>query len=312
MNTMPPPVCSTLPNFLVIGAWKSGTTSLHYYLEQHPDIFMSPGKQSYFFAFEGEDPNCQGPGDEEHHKQRLVVDIRDYRALFTGRTSEKAVGEACSVYLYHPRAPGNIKRHIPDAKLVVMLRNPVDTTYSAFMQQIRDGLETTGDFEEALRLEKNRIRDNWRPMWHYKRRGYYHAQLSRYFDLFAPAQIRIHLYDDFTTDPKAVIQDIFAFLDVDSGFLPDMNVRYNVGGLPKSQGLQNLLGSKNTVKKMIKACLPHRVTRRLKHASSSVRTKNLQKPALPPGTRARLTADFREDILKLQDLIGRDLSAWLA
>lgn len=301
----------TLPNFLIIGAWKSATTSLHHYLGQHPDIYTSPGKQTYFFAFEGKDPQCCGPGDEEHHRQRLIIDLMDYQALFQGVAEEKAVGEACSVYLYHPKAPERIKAHIPQATLIAMLRNPVETTYSAYMQQRRDGLEPVADFGQALHLEAERIRNNWRPMWHYKTRGYYYGQLRRYYRLFDASRIHLYLYDDFKKDPLAVVKDIFTRLEVDDSFVPDMTLRYNVGGLPRSKGLQTFLSRKNLVKNTIKFLTPGMLRRRLRPTATSVKTRNLQKPPLDPEIRRQLMSDFSDDILKLQDLIGRDLSRWL-
>ena len=301
----------TLPNFLIIGAWKSGTTSLHHYLNQHHEIFMTPWKQTYFFAFEGNDPNCHGPGDKEHHAKKLIIHLEDYQALFKEVRNEKAIGEACSVYLSHPRAPERIKHHIPEAKLIVNLRNPVETTYSAFIQQRRDGLEPVSDFAEALRLEAKRIQDNWRPMWHYKTRGFYYEQLSRYFRLFDAANIRIYLYQDFLKDPTCMLKDLFTFLEVDHDFTPDMTSRYNVGGVPRNKGLQDFLTHQNRLKKTIKSFLPQTIRGRLKSTVSTARTRNLEKPPLSPELRQELIADFRDDILKLQNIVKKDLSAWL-
>lgn len=300
-----------MPNFLVIGGTKSGTTSLNYYLAQHPEIYMPPGKQTYFFAFEGEEPACCGPGDKEHYDSQLINRLEDYLALFEGVTTEKAIGEVCSVYLYHPKAPERIRYYIPEAKLIVNLRNPADMAYSSFMQQRRDGYEPVPDFEEALRLEEKRIQDKWRTLWWYTKRGFYYEQLSRYYRMFKASQIRIYLYDDFKKNPESIVKDIFAFLVVDDSFEPNMTLRYNVGGIPRNRGLQGLLAKQNKLKKTVKSFLPEKARGLLKSTASSARIRNLQRPPLSPEIRQKLILKFRGDILKLQDLIGRDLSSWL-
>src|SRR5215218_4707583 len=122
----------TMPNFLIIGAGKSGTTSLYHYLGQHPEVFMSPMKEPKFFCFEGERPNFRGPGDDEEINRKCVTTIDAYRALFDGVACEKAVGEASSMYLYYPKAPERIDHHVAGVRLIAVLRNPVDRAYSSY------------------------------------------------------------------------------------------------------------------------------------------------------------------------------------
>jgi hypothetical protein len=297
-----------MPNFLVIGASKSGTTSLYRYLEQHPEIFMSPVKEPKFFAYEGEKPDFRGPGDRLTIRDTMT-DLKDYEALFEGASDEKALGEASPIYLYSEKAVQRIKHHVPEAKLIAVLRDPAERAYSSFLHKTRDGREPLADFGEALEAEDGRIRDRWAPGWHYGRRGFYHEQLSRYYKAFDPSQIRVYLYEDLSADPAEVLKDVCQFLDVDPGFVPDTSLRHNVSGIPKNRRLHSLLRGQNPVKTVLKPVIPERLRRRV---MTNLQNRNLTRaPGMPPEVRRGLVDRYREDVLKLQGLIGRDLSAWL-
>ncbi len=292
----------TMPNFLVIGAAKSGTTSLYHYLKQHPQVYMSPTKEPKFFAFEGRKLDFRGPG-----YRTVVTDIEEYRALFAGVSGEKAIGEASAMYLYVPEAADRIRRYVPEARLVAMLRNPVDRAYSAYLHRVREGRERLS-FSEALKEEETRIRDNWRPLWHHKRMGFYHAQLTRYYELFSREQIRVYLYEDLNEDPVGMMQSIFRFLEVDDAFVPDTSLRHNVTRIPRSRALQTFIQKPNPLEPLIKPFLPEGMRKRIR---ANLHNLNLTKPPMPEDIREELTEAYREDILKLQGLIRRDLSSWL-
>jgi hypothetical protein len=304
----------TMPNFLIIGAQKSGTTSLYDYLKQHPQIYMSPVKEPRFFAIEGEKPNFQGPGDQELY-ENIVVDVEAYRALFQGASKETAIGEASVLYLYIPRASERIRHYIPEVKLIAIVRNPVERAYSAFLHLTRDRMEPLKDFACALRAEKERIRSNWGPIWHYKQVGFYYAQLKRYYETFEQGQIKVYLYEDLNDDPVSVLKDIYSFLGVADSFMPDVARRYNVSGIPTHEGwyaLYTFLLEQNPVKSVVKPLLPKGLRRRLSTTLlSTLQDRTLVKPPLPVEVRRELTELYRDDILNLQDLIKRDLSQWL-
>ncbi len=188
----------TLPNFLIIGAAKSGTTSLYVYLMQHPEIYMSPVKETHFFSFDSESKMTKGPGDPIH---KAITDFNEYQALFDGVTDEKAIGEASTSYLYRPEAPGRIHKILPDAKLIAILRNPADRAFSAYMHVVRDERETAKDFAEALSYEENRKAAGWEPIWHFTSVGHYYEHLKRYYDLFHPDQIKVYLHEDLNDHP---------------------------------------------------------------------------------------------------------------
>jgi hypothetical protein len=296
-----------MPNFLVIGAAKSGTTALHDYLSQHPDIFMSARKELRFFPFENRRPEFCGPGDQEAFST-VVTTIEEYRAQFAGAERYAARGEASPPYLSVPGSAERIRHHIPDAKLLAVLRQPADRAYSNYLMLRRRGLETLS-LADALAAEDQRVAEGWSHTWQYRRRGFYATQLKRYFDLFDREQIHVWLYDDFVENPISFLQDIFRFLNVDDTFVPDMSTRLNESLLPRSRSLQAFLTEPRDAKDLVKAVVPERWARR---AGERLRRSNLSKPPFPPEQRRRLTESYREDIKELEHMLDRDLSHWLA
>ena len=291
----------TMPNFLIIGAMKSGTTALYYYLEQHPQIYMSPVKEPNFFC----------SGDRESWESESVKRIGAYQYLFRGVSDEKAIGEVSHCYLYEPQALARIRQHLPDAKLVAILRNPVDRAYSHFLHMVRSGTEPLTDFAQALREEETGAYQN-RSLQDYVGRGRYYAQLKRYFDAFDRKQLKVYLYEDLTNAPVDTLQDTFRFLGVDDSFVPDVSLRRNVSGYPKYKTLDSFLRRPSSVKDALKVYLPARLRWRLSKAFDDLKTRNLvHPPAVRPEVRRQLVGVYREDILQVQELIQRDLSGWL-
>src|SRR5918998_2242905 len=127
----------TMPNFLLIGAMKAGTTAFYQLLDKHPQVYMSPNKEPNFFAFEGEKLDFRAPSDIEGLNRHAVTEIEEYQALFDGVSGEKAIGEASHWYMYKPEASGRIKHHLPEAKLIAVLRDPAERAYSEFLHFVR-------------------------------------------------------------------------------------------------------------------------------------------------------------------------------
>lgn len=297
-----------LPNFLIIGTQKSGTTALAHHLTKHPQIYISPVKEPGFFDFEGHKPNFCGPKDWELYRS-VTTSIEDYSNLFEGVTGEIAIGEATTWYMYSQKAPEYIYRYIPDVKLIAILRNPVDRAYSAFLHAIRDNREMFTNFAHALEEEETRINQNWEYLWHYKQMGFYSVQLERYFTLFNSSQIRIYLYEDLKNNPTELLNDICQFLNVDEAQMPKMSQYINSSGLPKNKLLDRFLKRPNFIKTTLRFLVPSHKIRW--HISMNLRNKNLVKPEMPSEARTKLIKLYHEDILKLQELIQRDLSSWL-
>lgn len=298
------------PNFLVIGAAKSGTTSLYYALRQHPDVFMPAVKEPRFFAYADAQPALRGPGDVRTHEEAgTVYTWGAYCDLFREATRESAVGEASPNYLYSAAAPRHIHARLPEVRLVALLRNPVDRAYSHFLHLVRSGREPLRDFGAALDAEAERIAQGWEWSWHYQQMGFYHRQLTRYLEYFPREQLAVYLFDDFVADPVAVVQQVYRHLGVDAQFTPDMAARHRATGMPRSERLQRLIhNADHGLRQLARYLLPEAVREWL---LVRVKSANLEKPPLDPAVRARLTAVYRDDILQLQDLLDRDLTGWL-
>jgi hypothetical protein len=302
----------TMPNFLLIGAAKSGTDALSEHLSQHPQVYMSANKEPHFFVAEGQpEIPYRGPRDRDTitRLDSWVSTLEEYQALFEGVTTEQAIGEGSTWYIYDECAPVRIRRHMPHARIIAILRNPADRAYSAFTMMLRDGRETTADFSRALAMEDERVRDGWEPLWHYLRMGFYHGQVKRYYDTFDPARVRVILYDDFLERPGEMMRDLFRFLQVDDGFEADTTRRLNVSAVPKNLAVQRFITGQNPIKAIARAVAPDDLRQRIKE---KLVHSTLTKPApLAPELRQQLAGVYREDILRLQELIGRDLSRWL-
>lgn len=294
-----------MPNFLIIGAAKAGTTSVYYYLNQHPQIYMSSVKEPRFFAPEFYTTYCNGLLRDNARKS--VFTLTEYQKLFERVTDEIAIGEASPEYIYFPKTPERIKQDIPNVKLIAILRNPIERAFSAFSYQVRDGCEVLS-FEQALQIEKQRIKSNWRPGWHYKECGFYYIQLKRYFDIFPSEQIKVYLYEDLKADSLCFIQDVYRFLGVDDSFIPNFP-HQNRSYIPKNKWLNYLLVRNNPLKSIFKFLLPKQVTHNL---ASRIKSFNVDlEKELTAKTRQELIELYREDISKLETLIQIDLSSWI-
>ncbi len=245
----------TLPNFLILGAQKAGTTPLYHALGQHPEIFTSPVAEPHYFSL----------GDLEAARRIAADTVADYRKLFAGAGRARAVGEASTTYLESARAARRIRELIPEARLIAVLRDPAERAHAHYLSNRRRRWEDEATFSGALELEPERLAVGLGPHFNYVARGFYHAHLAAYHRHFDRRQIRVFLYQDFEGDPSGVRREIFRFLEVDDGFAPDTTVERPVSGVPRNEG----------------------------------------------DLRRELIEIYRDDVLRLEDLIGRDLSAWL-
>lgn len=294
-----------LPNFLVVGASKSGTSSLYHYLKQHPDIFLSEKqKEGRFFS---QMANCfDGPGDAIVEKT-ITKDVESYKLLFEGYNREKAIGDISPEYLYfHEQAIPLIKSTLGnDVRIIMILRNPVDRAFSAYTHFKRDKRESLS-FEEALEKEMERENQNWLWTWKYKHSGFYTTQVKAYLNSFK--QVKVFLYDDLLNNQVKVLQEICAFIGIDSGFEFDTTYKYNVSGDPKNQLLYKLETSRGLIQ-VLKKVIPSGIVARVKKKWTG--EKQMVKSEMSPETRLNLIGFFREDILELQKIINRDLTHWM-
>ena len=298
-----------LPNFLIVGAAKSGTTSLYHYLKEHPQIYMSSIKEPKFITSQFLTFPFEGKGDEKV-EQKIIKSFREYAYLFKEVKNEKMVGEASADNLYfYDGAIKNIKKYLGNVKIIIALRNPSERAFSHFCHFVRDWREYL-TFEEALKEEENRKKYNWVFGWFYADVGFYYHQVKAYLEQFN--QVKIVLFDDLKRDTLGLVKELYGFLGVTPSFVPDVRTRYNISGIPRNKLIHKFIREpnllKSLVKPIVKSLIPYQERQRI---IAKIKTKNLQKPQMKPETREYLKNLYREDILKLQDLIKRDLSNWL-
>lgn len=292
-----------LPNFLVIGAFKSGTNSLYHYLEAHPQVFMCPANEPSFFAFEGK--KMSGG----RWAEGVVTNFEEYKRLFAGVRDEIAIGEVSPTYLVSLEAPGRIKHYLPDVKLIAILRHPVDRAYSQWQMEYRQGNEKMTDFAEAIKVIK--VIADGTSRRRFVSGSLYFQLLKKYYSMFDTSQICVLLFDRLSTDREGLVRKLYGFLNIDALFLPsNLNVRFNEGGgVPRSKAGGFLLQKVFPALSGLKALAPKGLRERF--VAKTRRQLLAKPPELAPELRAELSAFFKDDILLLQDLIKEDLSMWL-
>jgi hypothetical protein len=281
-----PLLVNILPNFLVIGAAKSGTTSLHHYLREHPQIYLPRIKEINYFAYTPERPRG---------RQYWATTLDEYAAHFREAAGLKAVGEVTPAYMNSPVAAANIARELPDVRLVAILRDPADRAYSRYLMNQRAGQDLP-PFDQIIPQ-----RDH--PMI---REGMYYDRLKPYFDQFPRERIKVLRYDDLQQRFAGMFRELLEFLEVDPDYLPDGTVRHAQGVRFRSKALQSLKSSRLMrfhLKPMIPAALLNRLVK------AKARTA-VAPPKLTVEQRSRLVDIYRDDIDRLQQLVGMDLSAW--
>ena len=294
------------PNFIIIGAMKAATTSLYTYLKQHPDVFMTTIKEPMFFNNFETTTNFKLQG----RKTKQITTFEEYYSLFEGVKNEKAIGEASPFYIFNEDCPQLIHKHLPDIKIIAVLRQPVARAYSNFLHTRRADREPISDFEIAFNKEEERKAENWSPLYYYKGKGYYAEQLERYYTLFPEENIKILLFENLVQNPVGTSQEIFEFLNVDNTFVPDTSKKANVSGTPK--GIFGWLIMKLRYYYLIPNIqfsnyLPTFIIQFL-FKSAYNKAEPLNKEVTK-----RLTQKFyKKDILILEKLISKDLQHWLS
>lgn len=292
-----------LPNFIIFGSNKSGSTSLCNYLIQHPDIFISKKKEPNFFMHD------EGSTVKHPSGATTVYTLDWYKYLFRN-AQEKAIGEASVSYIIDEEAPMRIKSRLPDVKLIALLREPVSRLYSQYLFNVRGNLEKPNT--DILKLIQSPKSSDINPR--YFERGLYFKYLQNYYQVFEQKQIRIYLFDEFVSDPMKVVKDIFEFLDVDTTFTPTVGAKDAPSGIPKNQTIYNFIYKDNLIKKLLRPITRTLFPDRNKRRSlwTSLIYNSLERPELDPKVRQTISEMYRSDIIQLQKLINRDLSKWLS
>ncbi len=301
-----------LPDFLIVGAAKSGTTSLHYYLKQHPQVFMPKVKELCFFAYLG-DPQTAIPSWLKEEWHLSFDNIYDYARHFEGASNSQIIGEASPPYLCtYKKTILNIKKvygeKAGEIKIIMILRNPIERAWSQFVMNKRDGSEPLNEFTETIREDvvRKRLDNNWGPSFDYVGVGMYYNQVIAYLNEFP--KVKIFLYEELCKDIGRVVKEIFRFLDVDESYVPDTGKKYNVSGDADSKLLDYLLAKKNPVKSILKLFLPYHLRSKIKY---QIFEMILNKRPMPDEVKKTLLNIYEKDIVRLGGLIQKDISTWL-
>lgn len=296
-----------LPDFLIVGAAKSGTTSLYYYLGKHYQIFMSEIKEPWFFSIVDNPPNYTSLGKPAHIKWK----IEDYIELFKNVKGDLLMGEASPIYLYtYQKSIENIKRFYSKIykklKIVIILRDPIDRAFSQYVMFKRDNVENLS-FKEAIKPDtiEQRLKDNWNVFYDYVGFGMYYNQLKAYIEEFP--EVKIFLYDDLVNDQEKLLKDIYDFLNIECINIVDKEI-YNKSGIPKNKFLHKLIFQQPLYLKPLKYLITKNIRSKIIHKIFEL---NLEKPRMDNKEKKYLNSIFEEDIKKTARLINRDLSHWL-
>ncbi len=289
------------PNFLVVGAPKSGTTSLYFQLRQHPDIFVPRKKELHFFTGEHLRSNTQGPGDADAAAEACRT-WSEYASHFAEAARERIVAEFSPSYLYFSDVAQDIRATLPEARVLMILRDPVEKAYSQYMHLVRDGRESL-PFRDALRAEDERRAAGWSDIWRYAESSLYSARVERYLDVFGRDRVFIALTDELAADAAGLLRRIFDFLGVDADAPIDTDFRYNRSGPARSARLAAFLARPGGLKAVARWLLPERVRGPLRVRLQDWNTGRSAGP--DAASIAALRVRFAADVARLAGLMGR-------
>ena len=280
------------PNFFIVGAPRCATTSVYTYLKQHPDIFLSLLKEPIFFG-------------SDLTRQPLAISGEEaYQGLFAGAGEARVVGEGSVFYLMSQRAAGEIQAYSPGARILIMLRDPVEMMRSLHALYLRSGNEELEDFEQALEAEAARARGQRLPAGVYFPEGLQYRAIARFAEpverflrIFGRERVRVLLFEDLLREPAGQLRALFEFLEVD----PDISVEFDLERAAQ--------------------CIRPVVLRQMRAATAEVMEKLKRKTArnlhhgargapVRPQLRARLQEELQPDIQRLEVLLERELSHW--
>jgi hypothetical protein len=292
------------PNFFIVGAPRCGTTALYSYLRQHPDIFLPEYKEPHFF---NTDMNSGG----------AIRDEAEYLALFAEAGNQTRIGEASVYYLSSEAAPERIRSFCPTAKIIVMLRNPVDAVDALHAHQVAAWIEEVWDLEQTLALEEKRKRGLHIPVWmddphklFYRQTVDFPAQVRRYLQAFGRENLHDIIFDDFKRDTAAAFRHTCTFL----GVTPDVELEFPVvwsNPSFRSQTLARFVRQPpGLLRRLGRVIMPGRARATVVNVLNGWNSVRAPRQPMPVELRNRLTAEFAPQVNELSNLLGRDLSNW--
>jgi len=287
-----------LPNFFIVGAPKAGTTSLYYYLRRHPEVFMSAIKEPNYFSYD------ETIRQNLYHKEKGVGDLAGYKKLFAEANGQyKAVGEASVSYLFYPSVPGRIRQMVPEAKIIMSLRNPVERAFSHYFMEHKLGYVNATLEDIVLKKTTHKYAHLWYQQ--YVELGLYYEQVKRYMEVFPKEQLCIFIYDELSENMHDSILRVFEFLGIDTSYMPELEGRYNTYSTPRNK-LFHLLYSQKRLRTAARSLVPQKSIEAIKNIFLT-RDKGGEKKQEVIEELRRI---YLPDIQRLENLLHKNLSKW--
>jgi hypothetical protein len=295
-----------IPDFFLVGAPKSGTTAMFEYLGRHPDVFVPRKKEPTYFARDLDEGTAAG-------RRYFVRDLDRYLELFEGWRGEQRIGEASVWYLYSEAAAAGIKEFSPEARIIVMLRSPVEMMHALHSQRLASGAEDIAGFAEALAAESDRAEGRRIPKNAFVTKGLlyrqvasYSRQVERYFETFGRERVHVLVFEEFTRDTPAAYRTVCEFLGIDASFRPQFDL-VNPNTVVRSRLLRDLLRFGPSLFGDRRPGRLRKRWRRLRGLLLRLNERVEARPALEPELRRRLENELLPDVARLGELLDRDL-----
>lgn len=290
------------PNFLVVGAAKCGTTSLHYWLGQHPEVFVSKQKGLHHFAADWLAQNASGPGDKRHLKD-MAVTWEQYLWHFREATAHQMIGDFSPSYFSWWPSRDAIRARLGRPRIILSLRDPVQKAFSQYTHLIRDGRESLS-FWEALQAEPERKARGYGALWLYRESACYAEATERFLEYFGPESMRIHVFEEIIRDPQAALREIFRYIGVDPEFRIASSEPRHKSGAPRSRLLAATVNDP-TLRKIARRLLPAALVAKIGTRATELNTG--AKPMLDERSRQFLLEHTAQDRARLKAILGRNL-----
>ncbi|MGH8792852.1 MAG: sulfotransferase family protein [Stackebrandtia sp.] len=299
----------TVPNFVIAGAARSGTTAIAEAIRAHPDAFVTQPKEPHYFAFAGRQVEFTGPYDDATINRVCVTDRDSYLALYPADGQYVALGDGSVSTLYHHKsAVSAISDVNPSMRIVLILRDPVERAFSSYQYLRARGFEPLDDFHAALRDEPRRVEAGWQHLFHYRGMSRYAESVAHFFDAFGRDQVGVWFYEDFAFDSQATVVRICEFLGLDPQRLNAQEApRVNVSGSPRSRTLQRVIQGatrSQALRSTVKSVVPFGMRERIRRANS-------KGSRAPDDVRRELEPGFADDVARLAALLdGQAVPGW--
>jgi hypothetical protein len=294
------------PRLIIGGASKSGTTAIYYYLKQHPGFCLPEKKELHFFSRPFLEKTVSGPGDR-YVLAEIPGTFDDYLSFFSHCGNGKVAVEVSPSYLYHYQTADLIKQRFAEPRVVFLLRDPADKAFSQYLHLVGAGREML-DFETALAKEQERKEQGFSDMWLYRTSGYYAAALDHYMARIGRTNVKVFYYEEFQRNPERVLGEICVFAGVREPFRFEPVREVNRSGRPASAWVAKLIGP-NPITYLVRRVAPRNLGRAVRKIVKDWNTG--AKPELDHSTRRALLEGYRDDIIRVEALVGRK-SGWLS